>query len=291
MGAERKRAMTHTRRRPARPARALLAVPCFLLLSFALPPAPAGALDDAPARVQDGAAASGQEAADPAAQELAARILAAVGGEEGWAKARYLAFTFAAGRSHRWDRSTGEHRVAGTTEDGKPFVVLHDLDTREGEAWVDGEALSGDEAAAMLENAYGAWVNDTYWLLVPFKLRDPGVRLEHAGGEEVDGVAYEKLHLSFADVGLTPGDEYWLYVNPESGLIDRWAYQLQGEDPPPVQWVWKEWRRHGPLRLSELRVRVGDGRELGLSDIEVAEAAPAGAFTPAAAPTPPGDRP
>ena len=33
----------------------------------------------------------------------------------------------------------------------------------------------------MLDDAHGAWINDSYWLVMPYKLLDPGVRLRHLG--------------------------------------------------------------------------------------------------------------
>ncbi len=126
-----------------------------------------------------------------------------------------------------------------------------------------------------MKNAYAAWINDTYWLLAPYKLRDPGVTLAHAGQETVDGVAYDKLHLSFEGVGLTPGDQYWMYVHPETGLVDRWAYVLEGQEPPPTAWEWQGWERYGPgIMLADQRVQPEGGRELPLAPISVPDELP-----------------
>lgn len=221
-----------------------------------------------------------QGAADPEAAALAARVLEALGGEAAWREARFLRFGFAGRRQHAWDRATGQHRVEGQSQEGETTVVVHDLDSREGRAWVAGEEVDGERAAELLENAYGAWVNDTYWLLMPYKLRDPGVTLAHAGTREVDGTAYEVLHLSFAGVGLTPGDQYWAYVHPESGQMDYWAFRLESmeADAEPVLWRWADWQTHAGIRLASRREQVGGDRVLELSPIEVSREVPAGAF-------------
>lgn len=243
----------------------------------AAPPAEQGTAAAAPAAE---AASTPQGQADPEAAALAARVLDATGGEEGWAGARFVRFTFAGGRQHAWDRFTGQHRVEGETEDGEPYVVLHDLDTREGRAWVNGEEVTGERAAELLENAWGAWVNDTYWLLMPTKLRDPGVTLTHEGSEEIEGQTYEVLHLSFAGVGLTPGDQYWAYVDPETGQMDYWAFRLESmpADAEPVRWRWTGWQEYGPVRLAGRREQVGGDRVLELGGIEVSGTVPEGAF-------------
>ncbi|NCQ34497.1 hypothetical protein GW813_05335, partial [bacterium] len=45
---------------------------------------------------------------------------------------------------------------------------------------------------------------------------------------------YSILHMTFAHVGLTPGDQYWLFINPTSHRIDRWEMKLEGQEGPPT---------------------------------------------------------
>jgi hypothetical protein len=228
------------------------------------------------------AAAQEAPAGDPAkAQELADRVLEALGGEAAWEGTRYLAFGFAGRRLHWWDRYTGRHRVEGTTREGESYVVLHDVDDRgtQGRAWLAGQPAEGEQAAELIEGAYGAWINDTYWLLAPYKIRDPGVSLAYAGRETVGDVTYDKLHLSFEGVGLTPGDQYWLYVHPETGVVDRWAYVLEGQETPPTVWEWRGWKRYGTgIHLAEGRFNPDGGRELPLAPIVVPEELPDAVF-------------
>lgn len=225
----------------------------------------------------------GQDDADPArARELADRVMQALGGEEAWEETRYITFGFAGARTHWWDRYTGRHRLEGETREGERYLVLHDLDDQgeEGRAWLDGEPAEGERGAELVENAYAAWINDTYWLLAPYKLRDPGVDLSYAGTETVDGVEYEKLHLAFEGVGLTPGDRYWMYVHPDTGLVDRWAYVLESQEPPPTVWEWTGWARYGPgIMLADQRTHAESGRELPLSPISVPDELPETVFT------------
>ena len=206
------------------------------------------------------------------AQTLADRVEAALGGREAWDDTRFLSFGFAERRMHWWDRYTGRHRLEGTDRENRKYLVLHDVDDegQEGRVWIDGEPAEGDERAALLETAYATWINDTYWLAAPYKLRDPGVTLAHDGTETVDGVEYEKLLLTFDGVGLTPGDRYWMYVHPETGLVDRWAYVLEGQvgddgAPSPTVWEWRGWREMGSgILLAPERVQVpGEGDETG----------------------------
>ena len=45
--------------------------------------------------------------------------------------------------------------------------------------------------------AYAIWVNDTYWLLMPYKMKDPGVTLAYDGeeGKGDENVGKVVLHL------------------------------------------------------------------------------------------------
>jgi hypothetical protein len=220
-------------------------------------------------------------AEDAKAAALADRVLDAMGGEDAWQATRFLRFNFFGFRTHHWDRYTGAHRFEGKTREGESYVVLHDLDSREGEAWLNGEKLDGEALAEWLERAYGAWINDTYWLIMPYKLRDPGVHLAYDGEEEIDGVVFDKLLLTFDGVGLTPGDRYWAFIRRDSGLMERWAYHLQDweADKEPTHWQWLDWQPYGGIKLSPRRVNVGDGSERMLGDVAVFDQLPESVFT------------
>jgi hypothetical protein len=213
--------------------------------------------------------------------------MTALGGQDAWNDTRYIAFSFGTerdgkfqGRRHLWDKWSGRYRLEGTTREGDPFVVLMNVNSKDGSAWLEGRKLEGDELKQQLERAYGAWVNDTYWLLMPYKLRDPGVTLAYAGEDTMDGVPYEKIQLSFDNVGLTPKDKYWVWVNRNTGLVDRWDYVLKGEDVPPTTWRWSGWTRHGKIMLAPDRINVGpEGRKLLLPGIRVMETVPDAVFS------------
>ncbi len=144
-----------------------------------------------------------------------------------------------------------------------------------GQVFIDGSPEEAEDVKAkFLTRAYGAWVNDTYWLLMPYKLLDPGVELQDLGTVTLDGHHYTKLGLSFGSVGLTPGDRYWAYVDQTSNLVTRWQYILENQDPDsaPTTWTWGNWQRHGQVLLSDTRTELsgdGAGRVLSLAPIQV----------------------
>jgi hypothetical protein len=224
---------------------------------------------------------------DPKAVAVADRVMEALGGKEAWRATRYLRFDFAVERdgktlmrrAHTWDRHTGRYRVEGKDGEGRDVVVLMNLNTREGQAFVGGDPASGAKLEGLLESAYAWWVNDTYWLLMPYKMRDDGVVLTYAGLEAKEGQTWDKVHLTFENVGLTPKDMYWVFVNRKTGLVDRWEFVLKGADTPPVPWAWRGWKPHGQIQLADERVNLNDGTRIHFPVLDVPASVPDSVFT------------
>ena len=227
------------------------------------------------------------QAADTKAAAVADRVMEALGGADAWNKTRYLRFDFAVERdgksgpprSHTWDKHTGRYRLEGRSQEGDPFVVLMNVNTKDGTAWRKGARVEGDEAAKMLERAYGAWINDTYWLVMPYKMRDPGVILAYEGEEAANGKTWDKVVLTFDNVGLTPKDKYWAYVDRKTGLVDRWEYILKGGPGPATRWSWDGWRRYGSIMLAPERKNPENGARIHFPVLEVPASVPDSTFT------------
>lgn len=218
---------------------------------------------------------------DSQAVAIAERSLEALGGAKAWEESRFFRFDFFGFRTHYLDRYTGRHRLEGKSKEGVAYVVLMNVNSHEGEVYLDGKKAEGDAAKEWLERAYGAYINDTYWLLMPYKMLDPGVHLHLDGSETIEGVTYDKLKLTFGKVGLTPGDTYWAYINRETGLMDRWDYFLEGwaADKMPTSWLWLDWQRHGGILLSARRKNLEDGSERALGQLGVFKALPESVFS------------
>jgi hypothetical protein len=250
-----------------------LVLPAVALLAGR--PAPAGQVE--PVVAAAGAAAAG----DRQALAVADATLAAMGGQAAWDAAHFLRFTFDGRRTHYWDKWTGRHRLEGTTAAGEKYVVLENVISRQGSAYVDGKPPAPERASQLVAGAYGAWINDTYWLLMPYKLRDPGAHLAYAGRPRIDGREYDEISVTFGPVGLTPGDRYWAWFDRDTHLLDRWAYRLEDEprDATPTVWLWQGWHRYGQIMLAPHRLQPASREKLELSALLVAVAMPDAVFT------------
>ena len=90
---------------------------------------------------------------------------------------------------------------------------------------LNGETVSNPEAIGGTEFLRAA---NYYWFTMNYKLTDPGTNHEYLGTEEVNGISYEKVRLTFdgATTGKAQNDGYILYFNPETHLIDRFYFSL-----------------------------------------------------------------
>lgn len=193
---------------------------------------------------------------DEKAIALAERTMHTMGGRAAWNQTRYLAWEFFGRRYLVWDKKLNRVRVEFLQADFNAVVVL-DLATQTCLAWRDGEVITNKHALKdFAERANGAWVNDSYWLVLPYKLRDPGVALKHMGTRPMlDGRDADVLRLTYdGDTGLTPHNMYDVYVAKDSGLVGQWDFfRDAANDEPNFQLPWTNWKRYGGIVLSDGR--------------------------------------
>jgi hypothetical protein len=222
---------------------------------------------------------------DPKAVAIARRVLDALGGVARWNALPGLRWTFEvavndtvrSSRRHAWDKLHGWQRVEGTGRDGVRFVFATQIDGDGAAAWMDGQPIEGDSLQKLARRSRSLWRNDSYWFLMPYKLLDDGCRLQLATDTTVAGTRYRRLALSFEQVGDTPGDRYWVYVNAKTHRVERWDYVLQGQSPPAKAWTWEGWQQHGGLWFPTLHRQ--DRSEIRTHAVETLESFPAGTFT------------
>jgi hypothetical protein len=241
-------------------------------------PAPAGDTTPPTSERSGNPPAEGFDSAgsDPRAIEIADATMAAMGGRQAWDETRYLAWNFFGFRYHVWDKSTGEVRVVtpGTAPEERTVVTMN-LHSRQGRAWVGGQPVTDPEALDLqLQQGYEAWINDAYWLFMPYKLKDSGVTLTYLEERPMaDGRPADVLELTFEAVGVTPENKYRVYVARDSGLVEQWDFFAEAADAEPrFQTPWHDWRRYGRILLS------GDRGQRQISEIAVLDELPDGVF-------------
>ena len=220
------------------------------------------------------------EGSDAKAIELADAVMAKMGGRRAWNETRYIVWNFFGQRLHIWDKHSGRVRIELDGPEGVPYVAVLNIDAQSGRAWKGGQEVTDpDELARMMDQAEAMWINDSYWLVMPYKLKDSGVTLKYVGdGETKEGGAAEILELTFDRVGRTPQNKYRVYVGRESGLVEQWDFYREASDPEPAFKVpWQNWKRYGRIMLSGGRGEMR-GRPARLTDIAVFDELPASVF-------------
>jgi hypothetical protein len=205
------------------------------------------------ANAEDNPAAAGFDAAgsDARAVAIADVVMHNLGGRGNWDAVQCLAWEIF-GRTHLWNKWTGDYRL----EDGELLVIMN-VNDGGGRAWTNGVELDGEEKTAALERGLAVWINDSYWVFMPYKLKDTGVTLKYAGESKTpDGRAADVLVLTFRDVGETPENRYEVYVDQATGMVSHWAYFENATDTEPgITSDWNNWTEFGGIMIA-----LRDGR-------------------------------
>jgi hypothetical protein len=219
-------------------------------------------------------------------QRVHARMLDAMGGRDAWQRARYFEFDFvpvrqgqeAARWRHRWDRHTGDFRVSGLRGQDSVVVISNTNTPTTGRVWVNRQEVTGPRADSLLRFGFGRWTNDSYWLIMPYKWTDPGVHTQYLGSQTDDkGMQWEVVKLWFDQVGLTPQNQYHAFINPSTGLMERW-YHFPREGANPAMYDWKNWQLIGPIRLAIEKPSLDGASMIRFDNVRVDTRVPSGAF-------------
>src|SRR4051794_1444326 len=212
-------------------------------------------------------------AADEKALEIAKSMMKAMGGQDKWNSAHFVRYDFfvtAGGkrvveRSHLWDKQTGRYRLEQTNKRGESLVVLFNANTKQGTAYINSRKIDGVEADDAVKDAYAAFINDMYWLSMPWKWTDMGVNLKYLGNEKRKDEPFDVVQLTFGNVGLTPGDQYKAYVSPASHLMTHWEYVLQGGNKGSWDWQYAD---TGGVKLAKNHTSE-DGKSINMGNVRV----------------------
>ena len=211
---------------------------------------------------------------DPKAVQIADAVMAAMGGRKAWDDTHLIAWNFFGFRKLVWDKWTGTVRVDNLRDDQ---TVLLNINTDKGRVFRDGKELTEpDSVAKYVKAGKAAWINDSYWLVMPFKLKDSGVTLKYLGDTTAtkDGKPADLIQLTFKGVGVTPDNKYHVWVDKQSHLVTQWAhYPKYTDETPRFTLPWSDYQKHGSILLS------GERGDRDLTEIMVFSGLPGEVFS------------
>lgn len=209
---------------------------------------------------------------DKEAITIADSVMMAMGGRRNWDATRYIHWNFFGRRTLLWDKHTGRVRIEVPADEA---VYLLDVNNDEGQVRIGSTVYTEpDSLRKYLDRAKSIWINDSYWLVMPFKLKDSGVTLKYLGQDTtLAGVQSDVLELTFENVGRTPQNKYHVYVDPQTHLVSQWDFYSNATDAEPrFALPWQNYQEYGTILLS------GDRGERKLTDIAVYTKVPDSAF-------------
>ncbi|WP_268122672.1 DUF6503 family protein [Roseivirga pacifica] len=212
-----------------------------------------------------------EAASDAKAIAIADKVMEAMGGRQAWDNTHYVAWKFFGRDALVWDKWTGNVRIDrpnGTT-------LLTNINDGSGTAYLNAtEITDADSVGQYMETAKSIWINHSYWLVMPFKLKDSGVTLNYVGEENtMDGKPADKLKLTFEGVGRTPQNMYYVWVDKETNLVSQWEYYSAADKDAGFTLPWAGYTKHGEILLG------GNRGERSMEDIMVFDELPASVFT------------
>lgn len=201
-------------------------------------------------------------ASDPASVAVAKQIVKASGGDV-WPTVKRIRFTFnvenegtiVVKRSHDWDVVAG----TDTVKAGDQTFVTYVRGT-------DNMRLT-PQALGEHQKAFGWWTNDSYWLLMPLKLLDPGVVIGPMIATKDDPPSRGRMTIRFEGVGQTPGDQYDLAIDLRRNQIDHWTYRPN--ESRVIGFTWEDYKDFNGLVLSTNHKTEDGKRRIFFTDIEV----------------------
>ncbi len=192
-------------------------------------------------------------ASDAKAVAIADEVMDAMGGRQAWDETRYLMWNFFDARRHIWDKSTGDLIIEGIRD---TFDIRMNLKSNIGIVNYNGNILTDqDSLQKYLDKGKSMWINDAYWVFMPHKLKDSGVTLKYVEKDTTNnGRSADVLSLTFDQVGDTPENMYYVYVDDSTRLVSQWSFYNTSKDSVArFTTPWEDYAQFDRINLSVSR--------------------------------------
>ncbi len=216
---------------------------------------------------------------DEKAIAVADEVQTALGGAVNWAKAKEIEWTqviIVDGEAkdkceHAWDRWGARHQFIHYDTSGNEGRTSHDLFGDYAFGYKNKTEATRAELPALVEDANKRFAIDAYPLVLPFKLKDPGVHLKFSEERPEEGtpkgspMKYDVIKITFDNgVGPTSGDTYYMVVDKATHLptiVERVA--AGKSDDTRSGYKLSDWKDVNGLKFATKRVTLGYGDEKG----------------------------
>jgi hypothetical protein len=166
-------------------------------------------------------------------------------------------------RTWEWSPKTDMVSYEGKDKEGKPVKLAYQ------------RSQLSSQSDAIKNQIDPAFINDQYWLILPFHVAWDGVTVTNEGTQKLplgDGSAERVVAKYPSEGGYQPGDTWELYVGADKRVVEI-VYHRGAPNPPPklVMATYTDYKKAGPLLISTDHHGTLDGKpfRLSFSDVSV----------------------
>ena len=194
-----------------------------------------------------------------------AKQVAKTYGLDSFGKVEAIRYTFAIPgqvppHTWEWNPKTDTVTYEGKDKQGNPVKVTYkrsELDSQ------------SDAVKTQIDPGF---VNDQYWLLLPFHVVWDGANVTDDGMHEtpLGKKSAERIVVKYASGGYSPGDTWELYVGRDN-RVEEFIYRAGGPKKHVVISTWTAYKKAGPLDISTDHRGTANGKPMRIfiSDLAV----------------------
>jgi hypothetical protein len=154
-------------------------------------------------------------------------------------------------RSWTWEPKTDQVTYEGKDKSGKPVKVTYL------------RSQLGSQSAEVKDDIDPGFLNDNYWLILPFHIYwDTSATVEDGGMQKLpmgNGSA-EKIVVKYpSGGGYSQGDTWELYIGSD-GRIEEMGYHAGAPVKHDVTATWADYKKAGPLLVSLEHRAINNGQ-------------------------------
>jgi hypothetical protein len=196
---------------------------------------------------------------DEEVTKTATELIAEAHGFANWHRVSEINFTFSVDR----DSIKGQGRAwSWKPKKDSVMLTMPNKIVRYSQRNLDSLALQADPA----------FINDKFWLLIPFQLVwDKGTSISEATKETapVSGSTLNKITTTYThEGGYTPGDAYDIYFD-DNYIIREWTFRKANSPEPTLSTTFEDYENFNGLLLATSHKTKEPGFNLRFSNVSV----------------------
>lgn len=171
------------------------------------------------------------------AERLADKMLKSVN-KRAWDSLEIISWSYMPDHNYTWYK-----RQDSVIVNWDDYTVYLNTKSIKGKAKSTASIAEGD-TTNIIQRAYEYFINDSFWLGAPFKVRDSGTKRGI-----VDYEGKEALLVTYTSGGVTPGDSY-LWILDEDYRPKAWKFWVAKIPVGGIEFSWEGWENINEAKIS-----------------------------------------